>query len=156
MKGYRLKKESIYLDTSVPSAFYDKRSRERQEVTIKFWNEKLPKYDIHISDLTIEESKNTKDEDLRKKFFVLINNFIVLDSNNSTKELARMYVENGIFPLKYFDDAQHVAIASYNEINYLISWNFEHLVKVKTRRSVNFVNFRNGFREIEIISPQEL
>lgn len=54
------------------------------------------------------------------------------------------------------DDALHVAIASFNEINYLISWNFEHIVKVKTRKLVNFVNVINGYREIEIISPQEL
>jgi len=151
-----MKRESIYLDTSVPSAFYDKRSAERQETTIKFWNEKLPIYDIHISDLTIEELKNTKDDNLREKFLEIVKNFKVLNSNNSTKELALMYIENGIFPMKYIDDAQHVAIASYNEINYIISWNFEHLVKVKTRRSVNFVNLSNGFREIEIISPQEL
>ena len=83
-------------------------------------------------------------------------NFKVLVSNNSTTELARMYIENGIFPMKYIDDAKHVAIASINEINYLISWNFEHLVKVKTRKLVNFINVINRFREIDIISPQEL
>ena len=64
-----MKRESIYLDTSVPSAFYDKRSVVRQEATIKFWNDKLPLYDIHISDLTIEELKNTKDDNLREQFF---------------------------------------------------------------------------------------
>lgn len=34
-----MKKESIYLDTSVPSAMYDERVKERQETTVKFWKD---------------------------------------------------------------------------------------------------------------------
>ena len=111
---------------------------------------------VGITSRTLEELNNTKDDHLREKFIEIVKNFNVLNSNDNTKELALTYIENGIFPKKYIDDAHHVAIASYNEIKYLISWNFEHLVKVKTRRSVNFVNISNGFREIEIIPPQEL
>lgn len=33
--------ESIYLDTSVPSAYYDHRARERQEATLVFWGENV-------------------------------------------------------------------------------------------------------------------
>jgi hypothetical protein len=47
-------------------------------------------------------------------------------------------------------------VASFHEISYVVSWNFEHLVKVKTRKSVNLVNVLEGYREIEIVSPQEL
>ena len=67
-----MKKESVYLDTSVPSAFYDKRSKERQEATVKFWKETLPKYNTYISDITIEELNNTKDENLKSEFVKLI------------------------------------------------------------------------------------
>lgn len=151
-----MKKESVYLDTSVPSAFYDKRSKERQEATVKFWKETLPKYNTYISDITIEELNNTKDENLKLEFVKLIESFDILKVNESVKELADIYIDNKIFPVKYMDDALHVAIASFNEINYLISWNFEHIVKVKTRKLVNFVNVINAYREIEIISPQEL
>jgi hypothetical protein len=49
-----------------------------------------------------------------------------------------------------------VAIASYYKAPYLVSWNFTHLVKVKTRRMVNSINTLEGFGVIEIISPQEL
>lgn len=54
------------------------------------------------------------------------------------------------------EDSLHVATASYFGISYLVSWNYEHLVKVKTRRLVNLVNTLEGFREIETISPLEL
>jgi len=59
-----MKKESLYLDTSVPSAYYDKRAKERQEATIKFWKEVLPAYKVYISEVTVEELNNTKDETL--------------------------------------------------------------------------------------------
>jgi len=86
----------------------------------------------------------------------LVKSFKVLKINKKIQALAKIYIEKGIFPARYIDDARHVAIVSYYEIPYLVSWNFEHLVKVKTRRLVNSLNILEGFREIEIISPQEL
>ena len=151
-----MKKETLYLDTSVPSAYYDKRAKERQEATIKFWKEVLPNYQCYISEITVEELKDTKDEVLRIKLKKLIKGFTVLKTNEEIIALAKAYIEKRIFPEKYIDDAHHVAIASYYEISYLVSWNYEHLVKVKTRRLVNLVNILEGFKEIEIVSPLEL
>ena len=151
-----MKKESIYLDTSVPSAYYDERVKERQESTIKFWKDVLPNYKVYISEITLKELDNTKDETLKKKFRDLTKDFEILKVNKEIRELAEVYVDKGIFPGKYIDDALHVAIASYYEISYMISWNFEHLVKVRTRRSVKLVNSLECLREIEIISPHEL
>ena len=151
-----MKKESLYLDTSVPSAYYDERVKERQESTIKFWKDVLPNYKVYVSEITVKELDNTKDETLKKKFRDLTKNFKVLKVNKKIRDLAEIYIDKGIFPEKYIDDALHVAIASYYEISYMISWNFEHLVKVRTRRSVKLVNSLEGIREIEIISPQEL
>jgi predicted nucleic acid-binding protein len=151
-----MKKETLYLDTSVLSAYYDERAKERQDATIKFWKEVLHNYTVFVSEITVKELNDAKDEALRRKFGRLIKDFKVLKTNMKIKDLARAYIEKGVFPEKYFDDALHVAIASFYEISYLISWNFEHLVKIKTRRMVNLVNTLEGFREIEIISPQEL
>ena len=151
-----MKKENLYLDTSVPSAYYDERTKERQEATIKFWKNVLPNYQVYVSVITIEELDNTKDDTLRMKLKKLIRDFESLKINNTIEDLAKAYIDNNIFSEKYIDDARHVAIASFYEVNYLISWNFEHLVKVKTRKLVNSVNILKGFGEIEIISPQEL
>lgn len=79
-----------------------------------------------------------------------------LTINDQIKNLAKAYIVEGIFPEKYIDDALHVAAASFYKIPYLVSWNFEHLVKVKTKKSVNSVNLLKGYKEIEIILPVEL
>lgn len=150
------KKESLYFDTSVPSAYYDNRAKERQDATIKFWKDVLPNYQVYVSEITVEELEDTKDETLRKRFKGLIEDFEVLKVDERIRDLAGAYVKNRIFSEKYMDDAFHVATASFYEVSYLVSWNFEHIVKVKTRRLVNSVNILEGFKEIEIVSPQEL
>ena len=151
-----MKKETLYLDTSVISAYYDERTKERQEATGKFWETILPKYKVFISEVTLNELENTKNEALKKKFKKLVKNFSVLKISQKVKELANVYIDRGIFPEKYIDDALHVAMATSHGISYVVSWNFEHLVKVKTRKTVNLVNVLEGYKEIEIVSPQEL
>ena len=151
-----MKRESLYLDTSVPIAYYDVRAKERSDATIRFWRDVLPDYKVYISEFTVRELDNTKDKTLKRKLRKLVKNYRELKSNNKIRNLANTYIERGIFPEKYLDDALHVAIATYYEICYLVSWNFEHLVKVRTRKLVNSVNILEGFKEIEIVSPGEL
>lgn len=43
-----------------------------------------------------------------------------------------------------------------NGIEAIVSWNFEHIVKLKTRVMVNGVNRLLGYHEIEICSPEEV
>ena len=70
--------------------------------------------------------------------------------------LANMYIKNENFPKKYLDDALHTAITSTNNIGILLSWNFTHLVKIRTRRMVALINAVNNYNPVEIISPPEL
>lgn len=79
-----------------------------------------------------------------------------LEFDEESNALAQEYIQRGIFPEKYVSDANHVAIAVVEGIGYLCSWNFRHLVKVKTRREVNLVNTLKGYGLIEIIAPPEL
>ena len=151
-----MKRETLYFVTSVFSAYYDERVKDRQDATVKFWKDVLPNYKVYISEVTVKELEDTKDETLRRKFKTLIRSFKVLRANRKIRDLANAYIQRGVFPEKYVDDALHVAVASFYGISYVVSGNFEHLVKVKTRKSVNLVNILEGYREIEIVSPQEL
>lgn len=85
-----------------------------------------------------------------------MHDFIKLSTSTNAEALAGVYVENGIFPMKYFDDALHVAITSINKIGILVSWNFTHLVKVKTRKMIALINAIQNLNPVEIVSPPEL
>jgi hypothetical protein len=71
-------------------------------------------------------------------------------------DLAEKYVEEGLIPQKYKDDAFHLAAASVYNCDIVLSWNFTHIVKAKTIFGVNGVNNMLGYRHIEIISPESL
>ena len=43
-----------------------------------------------------------------------------------------------------------------NELDYLLSWNFKHIVRRKTRDIVRIVNNLNNFRPIELMTHVEL
>jgi predicted nucleic acid-binding protein len=147
-------KTKVYLDTSVISALFDERTPERLAMTSVFWS-KLSDYEVFISELVLEELEKAN-EQVRDKMFSAIKNFVVLEISEETEKLAQIYVKQDIFPEKYFDDALHVALASVNQIGILLSWNFTHLVKLKTRRMVSIVNLTENIMPVEIASPPEL
>lgn len=149
-----IRTKSIYIDTSVISALFDQRTPERMSLTKKTWVN-IDNYEVYISNIVIDELKAAP-EDKRKKFLDVISDFIVLGVSDEVEKLADEYVKEEIFPKKYYDDALHVAIASVNDIGYLLSWNFKHLVKVKTRKMVSLVNTKYDYSSIEIIVPPEL
>lgn len=71
-------------------------------------------------------------------------------------DLANEYVSRNIIPQKHSVDAVHIAIAVFNGMNYLVSWNFKHMVKVKTREQVMLVNSLLGYPILDIVAPPEL
>lgn len=146
---------SLYLETSVPSAYYDYRNRRRMFNTRVSW-EKFGDYEVYISELTMAELLRIKTPGLRQKLLNLVNDFKPLERSIEADELADEYMVSRIFPTKYRDDALHLAIASVSGIDYLLSWNFEHLVKVRTKEMAKSVNNSKGYKAIEIISPLEV
>ncbi len=145
---------SVYLDTSVISALFDDRTPERKRFTEEFWRN-LENYRVCVSTV-VKEEINAVSEELRERMMDKISGFEILESTVEVKNLAEEYIRRIIFPERYKSDAIHVAVAVVNDIDFLISWNFKHLVKVKTRRMVNLVNEISGYPTIEIIAPPEL
>ena len=79
-----------------------------------------------------------------------------LELNRDIEELSEEYIKAGLIPVKYADDALHIAIASFYELDAVLTWNFEHMVKFKTRKGVTAVNALIGYKPIEIITPLEV
>lgn len=93
---------------------------------------------------------------MRRKVFDLIKDFIPLEITEEEEFLSNEYIKEGVIPERYKNDAWQIAVASTNAIDYLVSWNFQHIVKVKTKRMVNLINLKYGYKTIEIITPAEL
>lgn len=148
-------KEKLYLDTSVPSAYYDDRELERQEQTREFW-EKLENDRTFISEITLSELGEVKDLEKRGNLIALVKEFQVFKVTSEAEELAEEYVKNGVIPEKFRDDALHLAVTTVQGMDVLVSWNFDHLVKRKTRLQANLINVTQGYKMIDIVAPVEL
>jgi len=150
-------KEKIYLDTSIPSAFFDNRDKNRQKVTQVWWRNVLTdKYEACISELVEAELGNTRDKHRRGNFLTLVKGLKSFEVTVEAEHLAKAYIENDIVPEEYLDDALHLAIATVNGAKTVVSWNFTHMVNHDTKRKVKAVNLLKGYAEIEIESPLEL
>ena len=79
---------------------------------------------------------------------------VVLDEESKT--LGEQYIDARILAWKNLNDAYHIAIASVNRLDLLVSWNFKHIVNYDKIRLFNSVNLKLGCPEIDIRTPQEL
>jgi predicted nucleic acid-binding protein len=150
------KRLKIYLDTSVPNAYFDDKNPFRREMTREFWK-KLKEYDVFVSDIVIKEIEDIGNTVRKKELLALINEFKTLSSDEKDiRTLTEEYIVRGVIPLKHIEDAIHIAVASYHSLDVLISWNFEHIVKLKTKREVNVINMLLGYNQLEIIEPAML
>ena len=80
----------------------------------------------------------------------------ILELDQAAKGLAARYISEGVIPAKYRDDAYHIAIATVNNLDAILSWNFQHIVKMKTKREVVAINLTEGYKPIDIYTPGEV
>ncbi len=93
--------DRVYLDTTVPSAYYDDRAPDRRRLTREFWQSRCLEMDAVISTITLLEIRNTPNENKRQKMEILLQNITVLSFSNEADNLAQEYVRRGIFSDKY-------------------------------------------------------
>ena len=113
-------------------------------------------YQVFVSEITIAEIDRTPEPVLQMRMKEVIFPFSVLALTEDVEHLATEYIRHMAVPEDYPEDAYHIAIAVVNDLDFLLSWNFRHIVRRKTKDVVKMINTVNRFREIEIITPAEL
>jgi predicted nucleic acid-binding protein len=153
-----MKRNTIYLDTSVLNFFFEEKDLEKANSTKELFREiREGRYQAFISDLVLKEIGKASVVK-REKLLSLIRTYQLplVEVNVECIGLSDKYMETKIFPPKYRDDGLHIAIATVHHIDVVVTWNLEHMVKLKTRREVKAINILEGYREIEICTPMEV
>lgn len=78
-----------------------------------------------------------------------------LETTNETVDLATEYIAEKVVGQTSYADCLHIALATINNADYLISWNFKHIVNVHRIRGYNAINLKNGYKLLEIRSPRD-
>ena len=70
--------------------------------------------------------------------------------------LAETYLKEGVVSPKSRMDAQHIATATINRVDVLVSWNFKHIVNLERIHGYNSVNLKLGYPILKIRTPIEV
>ncbi|WP_298142994.1 type II toxin-antitoxin system VapC family toxin [Flavobacterium sp.] len=146
-------KQRIYIDTSVFGGYFDE---EFKEYTIALFERiKDSEFTILYSTVTQDELENApeKVKELVKSLRVELTEFI--DLTVEAVDLATVYISEKVVGQTSFADCLHIALATINNADFLVSWNFKHIVNIERIRGYNSINIRNGYKQLEIRSPRE-
>lgn len=152
-----MKKLKLYIETSVWNFLFAEDDPQKRTITESFFLEvKAGRYDIHISEFVmaeIEDAPGNKYEKLKSAIELYMPK--ELSSDRESDYMVEAYLEGGLLSPKRLIDLTHLAVASVNDMDMLISWNLRHLVKARTRMLANAINRMNGYHHIEICTPGE-
>ena len=156
-----MKKQQIYLDTSVINFLFADDAPDFRRVTESFFETHARKYRLFVSRVVLMEMERDPDERHRELLFgVLRAHPIEMLSSALSAEvehLALAYVAAGAIPASKPEDALHVAYATVFAMDVLLSWNFRHLANIRREARILAVNRQEGYRHpLRIVSPLEV
>lgn len=146
-------RQRIYIDTSVFGGYFDE---EFKEHTIPLFDRlKNNEFTLLFSTVTEDELENAPEnvKSLVKGLRPESTEF--LDATADAIDLATEYITEKVVGQTSFADCLHIAIATINRADFLVSWNFKHIVNIDRIRGYNSINIKNGYRQLEIRSPRE-
>jgi hypothetical protein len=146
--------ERIYLDTSVFGGYF--------EPEFELWTNVLfdrilkKEYKVLLSRLTDIELENAPLQVRDLANSLQQENIEWLDITIQSVQLADRYIVEKVVGPTSHSDCIHIAIATLNYADVLVSWNFKHIVNHKRIRGYNAVNFKYGHKILDIRSPREI
>jgi len=144
----------IYIDTSVFGGYFDK---EFAKETKPFFDKVLEKR-IKIIVSEILELELYRAPTYIHDFFESIPMDLIerVELTAEARELAEKYILDKVVGKTSRADCQHIALATINQADVLVSWNFKHIVNLERIRGYNSINFREGYQMTEIRTPKEI
>ena len=148
------KRITLYVDTSVIGGYFDiEFAKETQNL---FDNLANSRYDIMYSSVTEYELLNAPKQ--VREFLETIPDSLKkrVDLSEEAVQLADSYISESVVGKTSREDCFHIALATINKADVLVSWNFKHIVNIIRIRGYNAVNLKLGYSQIDIRSPKEI
>jgi hypothetical protein len=154
-----MRKPTVYLDTSVISAFWyeggDVAMLARQLKTREWW-------EIERRHFTVTASAFGEAE-LRAGVFPrqaecirMIERLPFLRMSQTTRKLIGEFVNLRIVPLSKSADAGHLAIAASAAIDYLLTWNYAHMANPVVQSKLDRLCQKSELRAPLLVSPESI
>jgi len=127
----------------------------RQTVTRQWWPSAIAKYRFFVSKVVADECA-AGDPNAAKERLEVVDSLEFIATSPSVDELARKLIDEFAVPKTEPRDAVHISLAAVNGLEYLVSWNFKHIVNPTTRSAIERVCRDAGVIPPMICTPDEL
>jgi hypothetical protein len=146
-----------YLESTIFNRYFEEGQEFAGETRLMFERIAAGKIIAYTSVAVLEELEKAPDLK-RARMMGLINKYKIttLEVHEIAYKLADAYVENEIMPLKHRLNGVHIAMAAVFDLDCIISLDFHHINKWKTKAETEVVNRKNGFSHILICTPGEV
>lgn len=150
--------EKIYIETTIPSYYTAKPQKDplkhkRQIITKKFWNYVTVFFDLYISPAVIVEVDRGDREaaNIRKE---AIADFKMLDLTPKVVELTNVYIKLLDLPEDAHTDAVHIAMACAHKMDFLITWNCNHIANAQNFKKIQDYNHKHKIHTPILTTPE--
>jgi len=148
-----MKKQRINLDTSVFGGYFD----------VEFVMFTKPLFDrIHSKEFIVLLSAifQRELEPAPEKIKNLVRELSsecteIIEENEEVLDLAMEYISENVVEPTSLADCLPITLATINQADLLVSWNFRHVVNIERIRGYNSINIKNGYKLLEIRSPRD-
>jgi len=145
------------METTAFNYYFDE-DRDGHEDTVKLFEAiGAGKYEGYASVHVMSELKKTQ-EPKRSNMLALVDKYDikVLRDDMRIVTLSELYIENGIIPVSYRLDSSHIAAASVYNLDCIVSYNFEHINRAKSKILTAQVNREAGYNAVLICTSKEV
>lgn len=153
-------KPKVYLETTIVSYLAAWPSRDvvmaaNQQTTRDWWARHNADSDLYTSDIVVQEAR-AGDPDAARRRLEILEVATELNITEESKALAARLVDQVPLPRKAQVDALHIAVATVNGMDYLLTWNCTHIANAALRHRIEAVCRASGCEPPVICTPQEL
>ena len=152
-------KRRIYIETSIPSFYHEIRTEPemvaRCSWTREWWDQQSHHYEL-VTSLAVIEELEERDYPTKSDTLALMESIPVLPVEDSIAEIVEAYIARKLMPIDVTGDAFHLAIASYHQCHFLLTWNCQNLANANKFDHIRRVNTILGLFVPAIVTPFEL
>lgn len=153
-------KPKVYIETTIISYLTAWRSTKlvmaaNQETTRSWWDDERHNFDLYVSEAVIQEI-SAGDPAAAQRRLEAIQKIPTLLITDATRDLAKQLIEDTPLPENASIDAVHIATATVNGRNYLLTWNCRHIANAMLRTSMAAICQLAGYEIPVICTPTEL
>jgi len=152
--------ETVYIETSI-LGYLTARSTKNLvlaaniEVTRDWWQLRRSTFDLYISQVVLDEVAQG-DAEIAAQRLELLQDVPLLEVTETVENLAAQFILRSNLPPKASDDAIHIALATVNRIDYLLTWNCKHIANAQIQKKLLEICFSFGHTLPIICTPYEL